>query len=131
MGFCCLLNIVVVIVAIGGIVGSRGHLHTLCLPQARRLRTCNKAGGDACAPGHIAGDTPAYTGQALLILCSWVAHSLLLFYFFSTSSQLLYYSFSTSSSLLHHYSFTTLSLLLHYFFTFFTCSCSALWCGSR
>ena len=98
------------IVAIGGIVGSRGHLHTLCLPQARRLRTQYLlAGGDACAPG-----------QALLILCSWVAHSLLLLYFFF-SSQLLHY-FITTPSLLFHYFFTTSSLLLYFFYLLLLCS---------
>ena len=75
------------IVAIGGIVGIGfivGIGGGTCIPSVYRRRDArapgNKAGGDACAPG-----------QALLILCSWVAHSLLLLYFFTTSSLLLYF----------------------------------------
>ena len=108
MGFCCLLNIVV-IVAIGGIdfiVGIGGT----CIPCVYRRR-------DDCVPVIKQAGTPAHTGQALLILCSWVAHSLLLLYFFSTTSSLLLLNFFTTSSLLFHYSFTTPSLLFHYSFT--------------
>ena len=66
--------------------------------------------------------TPAHARQALLILCSWAAHSLLLLYFFSTPLLLLLYFFFSTSSLLFHYSFTTSSLLLYFFYLLLLCS---------
>ena len=86
-----------------------------CIPSVYRRR-------DDCVPVIMQAGTPAHARQALLILCSWVAHSLLLLYFFSTPLLLLLYFFFSTSSLLFHYSFTTSSLLLYFFYLLLLCS---------